>query len=110
MTGMNSRLGIAGIVAGAALVLAGAPAQAAEERSWLCEYIPSACGSEDDPGGLPGHAGGAAGSAASERGETRGLGGEQETPADAAAAPAPAPEEKPKEEESKPPQGAEGTR
>ncbi len=31
-------------------------AYAAEGDSWLCKYFPKYCGSETDPGGLPGHA------------------------------------------------------
>lgn len=39
--------------------------RAAENQSWLCKYFPSACGSEESPGGLPGHGAGGAGGAPS---------------------------------------------
>lgn len=87
-----------------ALVAAAGAALAADDQSWLCKYIPSACGNEEDPGGLPGHSGGAAGSAAPASEATRGLSNDDAgAPADAAPvvtapAPEPAPEAPPAEE------------
>lgn len=79
------------------LTMSSAGALAAEDQSWLCKYLPSACGSEENPGGLPGH--GAAGGGASDSGEaaTRGISSDSaepppaEAPAPAAPAPTPVP-------------------
>lgn len=74
------------------LMLTPAAALAADDQSWLCKYIPSACGSEENPGGLPGH--GAAGGSSTDSGEpaTRGISDSAEPPAAEAPAPAaPAP-------------------
>jgi hypothetical protein len=59
-------------------------AYAAEGDSWLCKYFPKYCGSETDPGGLPGHAAPDSGEAESSRGIS--------DPYEAAKPSAPAPE------------------
>lgn len=88
------RLGGPALASAMALTLGAANAQAADDQSWLCRYLPAACGSESDPGGLPGHTGGGSpGEPAAS--ETRGLGGEESPPAAAAPAPTPAPDPAP---------------
>ncbi len=65
-------------------------AAVAAEKSWLCEWVPSACGSESEPGGLPGH-----GAVGGDQGQTRGLATEAAPDAAASAPAAPMPAKEP---------------
>lgn len=83
---LRTRSASAIVVVAGVLVSFLAGAASAAEQSWLCSYFPSACGSESEPGGLPGHGDGSGGAE-----QSRGLAPADEPPALEAPAPAEAP-------------------
>jgi hypothetical protein len=86
----------------AVLALAAGSNANAEGQSWICQYIPSACASEDDPGGMPGHA--KEGSASESMATSRGVApADDAEPAPAAPTSAPKPAEPPAEGEDSAP-------